>query len=206
MSSFSSKKVLILALIAISINGVISVGVNQPGHGNCSSQPEKPDENFTFAATDDDTAGVEIYSFIEVKRNDTAKSFIPLKLEKVEQLGHLGQDQNATLRLVMDCATIELDLTVEVEDREYNGKSIQARVTYEGEQKVIDKSFLSFKKYIYRGSAGYSMSWNNLPFESGSSNYTVSFVRWGFIMESKNVTYNYENRITNDVGFRGGWY
>lgn len=205
MSSFSSKQILILALIASSISGIFSASISDQRYSNCSFQPEIPIENVTFAATKDDTAGAKSYSFIEVKHNDKI-SYLPLKLEKVEQIGHLGENQNATLRLVMDCATIDLDMTIAIRGEEYNGTTIQSRVTFEGEQKVIDKSFLSFKKYIYRGFAGYSTSWNNLDFESRGSNYTIMFRRIGFIMESKNVTYNYDQKIRNELGYQANWF
>lgn len=204
MSSFSSKQFLISALVAISIHEATSVSISQMRHGDCSFQPDRPVENATFAATDDDTAGVRAHSFIEVRHNDRA-SFLPLKLEKVEQSGHLGEDQSATLRLIMDCATIEFDLAVRVKGEEYNGTSIQVRVSFEGEQSVIDKPFLSFKKYNYRELPGYSMSWGNLFIESHGSLYKFFFRQLGFVLESKNVTYKYNNGIKNEVGFLANW-
>lgn len=201
MLSFSNKQILILALVALGLNGAVS--------DSCAPQEKQPAESISFAATKDDTAGARIGGFIEIKVGSKL-SYVPLKLEKVEQIGHLEDYKSATLRLIMDCATVEMDLRISTLGENYNGTATEVRVFYQDEVYTISKPVFKFSKSIQDGSPDQTMDWS--PFEFQSSGWitkkskAVNFKSISFILESENVAYNYHKGIMNNDGYQAGWY
>lgn len=203
MSPFWTKKILVLVLVALGIDSAMSASIDELRHGDCKFQPKEPVGNATFVPSDYDSAGVFLESFIERKR-DNVKSYLPLKLQKVVQIGDPSREI-AILELVTDCATISLDLIVSVQESEYEGSTIQAVVIYESEKHIITEPFVSFKRFIKNRKPGYSMTWGDLIFSTPDFVYTIHFKQFGFIMSSSDVAYKYIHKIRNEVGFRGNW-
>lgn len=187
----------------MSVDNIIPSNVDEPRCSNCTFQPEEPVGSATFIPSDDDSAGVFLESFIE-RNHDGVKSYLPLKLEKVVQIGDPSREV-AVLQLITDCATIELCLVAKVDGPKYHGRSVVVSVTHEGQQQVYTEPLVTFKRYIHHEEPRYNMSWTYLRHGPQSSLTTVYFKQFGFIMNSSDVTYKYLQKIRNEVGFRGNW-
>lgn len=191
-------------LVAILLLSIV-VGAQADRLGSiCEPVKEVPTE-VGFMASSDDTAAVEMDSYIHFLVD---KTYLPLKIQSVEHNGVLSHASNSTLVIETDCASIEIDLTVTNYEAEYKGQSTEVRVTYRGITYRIRDRFVRFSKHFVNISHGYSYNcvWVNLDMDySFRTEMKLEFSQFRFVVESTDVTNKYKKRSMNDVGYQSGF-
>lgn len=158
-----------------------------------------------FKTTADDKTGVKFDGYIRFS-NGYQETYLPLKLERVTLVDADEEpDADVILKLICDCATIEIDLEFqEQEDGGYTGNSSAVRVNYMGSSFVTYRRFAKFQKNMIDGNPIYRSSWkrrlvidNRFIFPS----MWLEISTFGFAVQSKKVASRYDAEEKNPDGF-----
>lgn len=171
---------------------------------NCHSFPEKPTDSSYFVKFNNGNGGVEFGGYI-IYQIGKLQSFLRLHLESVNTNGSIKSDGGLTLILRMDCAVVEIDLTIEEKDSDYSGRSTEVRVFFGPTQLIATKNkFVEFSRQIMSLEPKYSCSWVSTIGEPGNY-YSKAYLhvdKFGFLLGSKNVSNIRKERDENHFGFK----